>query len=209
MWQHYEEQSPTEQETQNDNTRVLNKPLGKPNNFGYEKTNNFDSVCPNWPGPSCTQTSQTHSAIKESVISPRRAQKRAETHAERRPDSYFPGDFKWICLNQQHFWDISDLIIWWLFSDYMCNYNITTTAWMHLPPVSMRAHLHKQLSLSMSLVLKSAPWITRLLCLPAVPLWLFRNSLKDIRRRKRSESGLENMYVGGSGGEKYGEHWRQ
>lgn len=44
MWQHYEEQSPTEQETQNDNTRVLNKPLGKPNNFGYEKTNNFDSA---------------------------------------------------------------------------------------------------------------------------------------------------------------------
>lgn len=68
----------------------------------------------------------------------------------------------------------------------------------------MRAHLHMQLSLSMSLVLKSAPWITRLLCLPAVPLWLFRNSLKDIRR-KRSESGLENMYVGGSGGEKHRE----
>lgn len=38
-----------------------------------------------------------------------------------------------------------------------------------------------QLSLSMSLVLKSAPWITRLLCLPAVPLWLFRNSLKHIK----------------------------
>lgn len=60
---------------------------------------------------------------------------------------------------------------------------------LHLPPVSMRAHLHMQLSLSMSLVLKSAPWITRLLCLPAVPLWLFRNSLKHIK-----ESG------GGAGG---------
>lgn len=45
----------------------------------------------------------------------------------------------------------------------------------------MRAHLHMQLSLSMSLVLKSAPWMTRLLCLPAVPLWLFRNSLKHIK----------------------------
>lgn len=32
----------------------------------------------------------------------------------------------------------------------------------------------------MSLVLKSAPLMTRLLCLPAVPLWLFRNSLKHI-----------------------------
>lgn len=71
---------------------------------------------------------------------------------------------------------------------------------LHLPPVSMRAHLHRQLSLSMSLVLKSAPWITRLLCLPAVPLWLFRNSLKDIRKKRR-ESGHENR----RGGEKDGD----
>lgn len=61
--------------------------------------------------------------------------------------------------------------------------------------------MHMQLSLSMSLVLKSAPWITRLLCLPAVPLWLFRNSLEDMRRRKRKESGHENT----SEGEEYGE----
>lgn len=61
--------------------------------------------------------------------------------------------------------------------------------WLHSPPVSMRAHLHMQLSLSMSLVLKSAPWMTRLLCLPAVPLWLFRNSLEEgnERRRRRVE----------------------
>lgn len=57
--------------------------------------------------------------------------------------------------------------------------------WLHSPPVSMRAHLHMQLSLSMSLVLKSAPWMTRLLCLPAVPLWLFRNSLKHITGEER------------------------
>lgn len=65
-----------------------------------------------------------------------------------------------------------------------CHEFVNILAVMDLPPVSMRAHLHMQLSLSMSLVLKSAPWITRLLCLPAVPLWLFRNSLKDIRRRE-------------------------
>jgi len=66
----------------------------------------------------------------------------------------------------------------------------------HLPPVSIRAHLHMQLSLSMSLVLKSAPWITRLLCRPAVPLWLFRNSLK-YTRRKRRESGHKKHIGGG------------
>ena len=62
---------------------------------------------------------------------------------------------------------------------------------LHLPPVSMRAHLHMQLSLSMSLVLKSAPWITRLLCRPAVPLWLFRNSLKNIRREEEEDEEEE------------------
>ena len=77
---------------------------------------------------------------------------------------------------------------------------------MYLPPVSMRAHLHMQLSLSMSLVLKSAPWITRLLCLPAVPLWLFRNSLKHIRERKRRrrESGHGNTFRRWKEGEEYG-----
>lgn len=54
-----------------------------------------------------------------------------------------------------------------------------------LPPVSMSAHLHMQLSLSTSLVLKSAPWITRLLSRPAVPVWLFRNNLQRERQRKR------------------------
>lgn len=69
----------------------------------------------------------------------------------------------------------------------------------------MRAHLHMQLSLSMSLVLKSAPWITRLLCLPAVPLWLFRNSLKHIKDGgERRESGHGNTSGGGKGGADYG-----
>ena len=67
---------------------------------------------------------------------------------------------------------------------------------MHLPPVSMRAHLHMQLSLSMSLVLKSAPWITRLLCLPAVPLWLFRYSLSE-RRERRKEGETRGQGVKG------------
>lgn len=70
----------------------------------------------------------------------------------------------------------------------------------------MSAHLHMQLSLSMSLVLKSAPWITRLLCLPAVPLWLFRNSLKHIKEeeeegvrtwrhiRKRKKGGKRGVW---------------
>lgn len=50
-----------------------------------------------------------------------------------------------------------------------------------------------QLSLSMSLVLKSAPWITRLLCLPAVPLWLFKDNLKA--GEKNSDSGNDDSEI--------------
>lgn len=59
----------------------------------------------------------------------------------------------------------------------------------------MSAHLHMQLSLSTSLVLKSAPWITRLLCRPAVPLWLFRKSLEE-RETEEGEGGSGHIMGG-------------
>lgn len=56
---------------------------------------------------------------------------------------------------------------------------------VRVPPVSISAHLQwSQLSLSWSRVLKPLPWVARLLCLPAVPLWPLRYNLSERRWSK-------------------------